>query len=193
MLKQIVKHMIAMFLLGTVAMSVNAKQPMTREEAQLRSNVNSFAVMADQGAYEYLGRLFAADVLVDYTSLFGGEPQTTKREDLMSQWAGFLPGFDTTFHDLSNMKVKIKGDIATATADFTASHWLESQSLEEKGFWSVSGIYNFVFKRVNDNWQITSIKVVGTGEAGSRDVLAEAPKNAVKNFKARESLKVKLH
>ena len=33
----------------------------------------------------------------------------------MAQWANFLPGFDATFHDLSNMKIDIKDDSTNAT------------------------------------------------------------------------------
>ena len=43
-------------LVGMVAMNVNA-QMMTLDEAKIRSNINSFSALADQGAFEYLGRL----------------------------------------------------------------------------------------------------------------------------------------
>lgn len=44
-------------LVGMVAMNVNA-QMMTLDEAKIRSNINSFSALADQGAFEYLGRLY---------------------------------------------------------------------------------------------------------------------------------------
>ncbi|MGY3572775.1 nuclear transport factor 2 family protein [Vibrio paucivorans] len=173
-----------LLLIGVLAMNVNA-QTTTLDEAKIRSNINSFSALADQGAFEYLGRLFAPELTVDYTTLFGGEAQQVKRQDLMQQWAGFLPGFDATFHDLSNLNVTINGDKANATVDFTASHWLG-----EGGFWAVSGEYEFGLERTEDNWQITSVKLNREAEQGSRDVLAEAPKHAAQNFKAREALKV---
>ena len=52
---------------------------MTRDEAQVHSNLNSFSALADQGAYEYLGRLLAPQLTVDYTTLFGGEAQQVSR------------------------------------------------------------------------------------------------------------------
>ena len=109
-----------LLFIGVITMSVNA-QTMTLDEAKIRSNINSFSALADQGAFEYLGRLFASELTVDYTTLFGGEAQQVKRQDLMQQWAGFLPGFDATFHDLSNLNVFINGDKANATVDFTAA------------------------------------------------------------------------
>ncbi|AIS57755.1 nuclear transport factor 2 family protein [Vibrio coralliilyticus] len=173
-----------LLFIGVITMSVNA-QTMTLDEAKIRSNINSFSALADQGAFEYLGRLFAPELTVDYTTLFGGEAQQVKHQDLMQQWAGFLPGFDATFHDLSNLNVFINGDKANATVDFTASHWSG-----EEGFWSVSGEYEFGLQRAGDNWQITSVKLNRKAEQGSRDVLAEAPKHAAQNLKTREALKV---
>jgi SnoaL-like protein len=41
---------------------------------------------------------FAAEVLVDYTSLSGGEPETLPAGDLVARWQGLLPGFDATQH-----------------------------------------------------------------------------------------------
>ena len=100
----------------------------------------------------------------------------------MAQWANFLPGFDATFRDLSNMKIDTKDDSTKATVDFTASHWLG-----EDGFWSVSGVYAFTLKRTDTNWQITSIKLNRGGERGDRAVLNEAPKAAQANLKARKA------
>ncbi|WP_375749096.1 nuclear transport factor 2 family protein [Vibrio sp. HN007] len=178
-----IKSLFVLFL-GVLSMTVNAKE-LTRDEAQIRSNINSYAALADQAAFEHLGRLFAPELVVDYTSLFGGEPATVKREVLMGQWAGFLPGFDTTYHELSNLKVDVNGDKADASVDFTASHWVGAE-----GYWKVSGSYDFTLVRAHDNWEITSVKVNGGDEKGSRDVLGEAPKNAVENLKARNDLLV---
>ncbi len=176
--------LILVLLLGIFSMALNAKT-VTQDQAQIYSNINSFAVMADQGAYEYLGRLMAPELIVDYSSLFGGEAQKVKREQLMKQWADFLPGFDTTFHDLSHVRLNIQGDKAVANVDFTASHWLG-----EQGFWQVSGEYEFSLQRSGDNWQITGVKVTGKGEQGSREVLADAPKHAQKNLAERSAQKV---
>lgn len=165
--------------LGVTAMSAQA---LTQDEAKIKSNINSFSALADQGAYQHLGRLFAPELVVDYTSLWGGEPATTTNVELMKQWAGFLPGFDTTFHELSNLDVTVKGDSAVATVDFTASHWLG-----EKGFWSVSGSYEFKLNRAGENWVINSLKLNYKDEAGNRDVLGEAPKYAQANHKQRTS------
>lgn len=153
----------------------------TLDEAKIRSSINGFSTFADQGAYEYLGRVFAPEITLDYTSLFGGEVAKVKREALLEQWAGFLPGFDATFHDLSNIKVRIEDDRATATADITASHYLGD------GFWAVSGRYEFALIKSDSDWQISALKIIAKSEQGSRDILAEAPKFAKDNQEKRQA------
>lgn len=178
MFNQLFKSLMIIALSAT-AMSAQA---LTQDEAKIRSNINSFSALADQGAYQHLGRLFAPELVVDYTSLWGGELVTTTNVELMKQWAGFLPGFDNTFHELSNLDVVIDGDSAVVNVDFTASHWLG-----EEGFWAVSGSYEFKLNRAGENWVINSVKLNYKDEAGSRDVLGEAPKHAIENHEQRES------
>lgn len=155
---------------------------LTQDDAKIRSVINSFSALADQGAYQHLGRLFSSELIVDYTSLWGGEPAKTTNIELMKQWAAFLPGFDTTYHELSNLELKMDHNNALATVDFTASHWLG-----ETGFWSVFGSYEFTLNRIRNGWVINSVKLNYEGESGSRDVLCEAPKFVKENLNQRES------
>jgi len=40
---------------------------------------------------------FADSVVIDYTSLWGGEPATITPAELMASWRGIVPGFDATY------------------------------------------------------------------------------------------------
>ena len=162
-----------------------ASAPLSQDEAQVRSTIYSFSALADQSAFEYLGTLFATEVSLDYTELFGGEVQTISNQTLMQQWAGFLPGFDTTFHELSNMQVSLEqGDTdlncAQVTVDFTASHWLD-----DSGFWAISGVYQFTLIKEGGNWAISHVKLFAKEETGSREVLAKVAPLAAKKLAAK--------
>ncbi|KAF7785550.1 hypothetical protein PRUB_a4235 [Pseudoalteromonas rubra] len=165
-------------------MNANART-MTVDEAKIRSQIHSFSVFADQGAFDYLGRVFAPQLTVDYSDLFGTEVQRIERRVLLQQWAGFLPGFDATLHELSNLVVTVTGDKAVARAEFIARHWLG-----ETGFWSVSGDYEFGLIKAEHHWQISSIRLIRKAEQGSRDILATAPQHARQNWLEREARKV---
>tara|TARA_Y100000588_G_scaffold15742_1_gene16752 strand:- start:3329 stop:3871 length:543 start_codon:yes stop_codon:yes gene_type:complete len=162
--------LVGVFTMGHAATSHSNRD---KDIASIHSNLNSFSALADNNAYEYLTLLFAPHVTTDYTSLFGGEAVTQKREILMQNWAAFLPGFDKTFHNLGNPSINRKEDIAFANVPFTASHWLGHD-----GFWQVSGIYHFTFRKIEGQWLITSVTLEKREEAGSRDILAIAPENA---------------
>jgi hypothetical protein len=41
---------------------------------------------------------FADRVTLDYTALFGGEPETLPPEEITGRWRGLRPGFDATMH-----------------------------------------------------------------------------------------------
>lgn len=43
---------------------------------------------------------FADEVRADWTSLFGGEPETLAADELIARWQALLPGFDATQHML---------------------------------------------------------------------------------------------
>ena len=161
---------ILIVLLGIDAMTLQAMPTETgqlsRDEAIVRSHINAFSSLADQGAFEYLGRLLAPKVRVDYRSLFGGEAEVLDRTELMQRWASFLPGFDATFHELSNMHISSTNNKrASVNVDVTASHYLDT------GFWAVSGQYEFELERNHGNWKINSIKLIAKSEQGSRDIL----------------------
>ncbi|MFD2166997.1 nuclear transport factor 2 family protein [Thalassotalea euphylliae] len=162
-----------------MSMSVNA---MTQDEAKIKRTVNGFSVLADQGAFEYLGRLLTTNVVVDYTSLFGGDAEILTREQLMKRWAGFLPGFDTTFHELEDPQVVMSQNKATVNVAFTASHWLG-----EKGYWQIFGTYKFELSKEDNSWKISSIKTIGENEKGSREMLGEVAQFAEQNLKSAQA------
>ncbi|MGL6315044.1 nuclear transport factor 2 family protein [Vibrio sp. WXL103] len=166
---------------GVMTMPISA-QTISRDTAEVSSVIHSFSSLADQGAFEYLGRLFTPTVVLDYTSLFAGEVTQVSREALMVQWAGFLPGFDTTYHQLGDMKVKLDTHNAKVLVDVTATHWLDEQ------FWQIKGTYDFGLVNTAQGWQITSIVLSVSEESGTRTILELAPNRARQNHSQRQSL-----
>lgn len=184
---------LTLLVMGVVMMTSNTSfaaseiVAMSRDEAQIRSNLSSFAVLADQGAFEYLGALFAPSLTLDYRSLFGGEIQQVEREALMQQWVAFLPGFDATYHQLSNLQVSVAGEQASATVDVVARHWLG-----EQGYWAIAGSYQFSLSKLEGQWLIDAVTLLASQESGSRDILASAPEQAPANYRARQQRRLDL-
>jgi ketosteroid isomerase-like protein len=153
----------------TLTLSSSAQ---TVDEAAIAVIVNSVATFADQGKFDSIAPLFAEEIQVDYTSLWGGDVQNQTPESLMTAWASVLPGFDQTYHDISSVAVVINGDTATATADVTADHYLD------EGSWQVSGQYEYRFVKQADQWQITHMTFNLTEEMGDRALVNLASERA---------------
>lgn len=146
-----------------------------KDEAAIKTIVESVGSLADRGNFEALEKLYAPEIEVDYTSLAGGEVEMKSPKSLMTQWASMLPGFDRTRHEISNILVNINGKTAIATADFVADHYVE------KLFWQVKGDYLYRFTKENGQWLIAAHKLNLREETGTRDVFGLASEKARQN------------
>jgi hypothetical protein len=138
------------------------------DRAAIETRVEAVALLVDLQAFEPLEALFAKEVVLDYTSLFGGEVETLAATELMARWAGLLPGFDRTRHAIGEVTVEIDGDQAKAGADVIGTHWLDGE------IWGVSGRYAYRFSRIEGEWRITAMTLIATGEAGDRGLIDKA-------------------
>ena len=151
------------------SMGAGAESP---DVAAIKAVVESVAVLADSGNFEALEKLYADEILVDYTSLAGGEPELKSPQALMTEWAEVLPGFERTRHDISNIAVNVMGPRAIATADVIADHYVEGLH------WQVSGDYRYELIDAGDGWRITAARFNLRHETGTREVFGPATENA---------------
>ncbi len=143
--------------------------------AAITTIVESVAVLADRANFEALEKLYADEILVDYTSLAGGEPEIKSPQVLMTEWAGVLPGFERTRHAISNVEVSVSGHHAVATADVVADHYVAGL------FWQVEGDYRYELVETEDGWFITAATFNLQNENGTREVFGPASENAAAN------------
>ena len=155
-----------------VALSQNSVAPSLADEAAIAVIINSVATFADQGDFDSIAVLYADEIQVDYTSFWDGDVQTHTPESLMTAWASVLPGFDQTYHNISNVQVELADNRATATADVVADHYLEAD------FWQVSAQYEYRFIKQADQWKITHMIFNLGDETGDRTLLDQALENA---------------
>ncbi|MEO0835381.1 MAG: nuclear transport factor 2 family protein [Cyanobacteria bacterium J06642_3] len=153
------KYIIATAITGASLMTFainpsNSLDVTTPDEAAIQTIVESVANLADQGNFESLEKLYAQEVEVDYTSVFGGEVELKSPQGLMSLWASSLPGFDRTRHEISNIETEINGNTATATADVTANHYLDEM------FWQIAGSYEYGLVKEDGQWAIDKMTFI---------------------------------
>ncbi|MEO0349868.1 MAG: nuclear transport factor 2 family protein [Cyanobacteria bacterium P01_A01_bin.15] len=155
-----------------VALSQNLAAPSSADEAAIAVIINSVATFADQGDFDSIAVFYADEIQVDYTSLWGDDVQTHTPASLMTAWASVLPGFEQTYHNIFNVQVELADDLAVATADVIADHYLEA------GFWQVSGQYEYRFIKQANQWKITHMTFNLADEAGDRTLIDRALENA---------------
>ena len=171
-MKPTITGVLIMALLTANADRTTAETP---DVAAIKTVVESVAVLADCGNFEALEQLYADEVLVDYTSLSGGEPELKSPQALMSEWAGVLPGFERTRHAISNIEVNVTGSRATATADVIADHYVAGL------YWQVAGDYRYELVRMGERWRIVAATFNLSDELGTREVFGPAIENATAN------------
>jgi hypothetical protein len=143
------------------------------ETARVIQLVSSIPLAVDLANYDLAEAAFAPSVVIDYTSLWGGAPQTMTPAQLMAGWRGIVPGFDATFHELSGVKATVTGTTATATAAVDGRHWIGTR------LWRPIGTYHWDLARTPDGrWQVTRMVFDMTSELGDRALAAEAMERA---------------
>ncbi len=162
-------HAIAGFLLSSSPWAPSS------DEAMLQLMIGNVGTLADRGEFETLERLYADQVVVDYSSLNGQPPTSKSNRQLMTEWAGILPGFDRTHHRISNIRVKVDGEQATGTAQVVADHVLGD------GFWQVTGDYEYRFRKTESGWVITHHTFNKGTEKGSAAIFEHASKKAAEH------------
>ena len=151
-----------MDILSTLGMAAALAATPATDVAAIETRVEAVAVLVDLNGFDRLEALFADELVVDYSSLFGGEAETLAASELMARWAGLVPGFDRTRHVISDIEVELAGDTADASAAVTATHWLNGET------WIVSGRYHYRLERIDSDWRISAMTLETTGEEGDR-------------------------
>jgi hypothetical protein len=139
-----------------------------REEARVRQTVLSIPTNIDMRNFDAVEPLFADPVVIDYTSLWGGEPSRMSPGELMTAWRGIVPGFDATWHEITNLKVQVTGDTAKASSNVDGRHWLGEQ------VWRPIGRYDFRLARQDGRWRVTHMTLTVTREEGDRALVDQA-------------------
>jgi hypothetical protein len=133
-----------------------------REEARVRQTVLAIPTNIDIHRFDAVEPLFAERVVIDYTSLWGGEPQTMTPAELVTAWRGIVPGFDATWHEIDPVAVTVDGAEARATTSVDGRHWIGER------VWRPIGRYDFRLAKIDGAWRVTSMALTVTEEQGER-------------------------
>ncbi len=140
--------------------------------------LNGFGLHTDTHRWDRLEALFAPEVTVDYTSLFGGSPQKQKAADLVAAWQKLIPQFTCAQHLITNHLIDVDGDSAFAETQVAALHTMVEPALAGKDAWTVGGRYEFRLKRLGGAWKIEAVKLIATRQSGNFWIMKIAQERA---------------
>jgi hypothetical protein len=117
---------------------------------------NRLFVAVDERDWNEILNLFNDYVLLDYSSMTGGEPVSLTPAQIVNSWKELLPGFDNTHHQLGNYVVKLGAKVTTVSCYGTATHFLKNDS--NNNVWTVVGTYDLEFINVNTDLKVSKMK-----------------------------------
>lgn len=170
---------VAASLLLLLLLLAKGTQAMTHEQ-DITHRVGALAVLVDARRWDELTELFAPTVRTDYSSLFGGTPQTATREALVSGWRQLLSGFSHTTHVIGTPQVRVDGDRAQVTAPVVAWHFIDDAALGSNKRWQVGGAYEIVLKRQGGAWSIASLTLARAWSDGNPELPRLAAERSAK-------------
>ena len=143
------------------------------DRARAAGVVQAIGTFADFGEFQAICQLYDIEATSDYSSLWGNEPMTGDPTLKANGWSGFIPGFDTTRHDIDVRAVEVRDGTATVRAHVTADHWLDGNR------WSISGFYDVQLAKRSGDWRITHWVFSLEREEGDRSLVDVAERRAV--------------
>ncbi|HNV47748.1 MAG TPA: nuclear transport factor 2 family protein [Spirochaetota bacterium] len=147
---------IGMVLLCAMQIACQQTSVQFVDRTQIEETVNGLFIGVDERDWTRVKNTMSGTVLLDYTSMAGGKPATLAPDAIIDSWKGILPGFDATHHQLGNFVVTRKADAVMVFCYGTATHYLKNKS--NNNVWAVVGTYEFVLKKVEGLWKISSMK-----------------------------------
>jgi SnoaL-like domain len=100
-------------------------------------------------------------------SLFGGEPQSLKRDQLIANWRQLLAVFTRTTHLVGGPTIVVTGESAQASGSVIAWHFIKEPGREGNDLWIAGGCYEIAFARCDGVWLITMMTLARAWAEGN--------------------------
>ena len=124
-----------------------------RERQEIEDVVVRLFVATDRRDWASVEACLDNMVILDMTSLAGGEPLHMKPIDVIAVWKGGLEPIDQVHHQVGNFQIDVDGNRATAFCYGVAYHYRENISSPSKTRTFV-GSYDVHLTRTGAKWRI---------------------------------------
>jgi hypothetical protein len=141
------------------------------DEHAVRAIVAAVAHEIDFKRWGDLRALYAAEVVTDYTSLFGGTVQRVTGDELIAGWRSALARVSTQ-HLLG--PIDVRQHHGGARAECHVRGWHVAPGCPGGDEWCVGGHYVFALTKQSARWVVSEITLQTLHQTGNAKLLAEA-------------------
>lgn len=122
------------------------------DESDIRDVIFRYAEGIDQRSWDSVQSCFAETIEADFTA--AGYKEVFRGP--CTKWVNGIKeinlGMDATMHQITNVRVHVTGDSATASSYFYVTHMLANSAGDNH--YVVGGFYNYEFLRIEETWRI---------------------------------------
>jgi hypothetical protein len=162
------KHAISLILccvaLGPLGQTSSAEEKQTVDQEKIVQTVERMFSETDEKHWDNVQRLLADRVLMDFTSVNGGNPASLTPDQITKTWSGF----DRISHHMKDFKVTESADQALVTYSGKTDHFLDNN------MWVVEGSYETGLRKINGVWLITKHEIHLIKQYGDTDLPLKA-------------------
>ena len=147
--------------------TTSANMNFDKDQQAIQALLEQLFAAADARDWDAAKSLMAERVYTDYSDL-GGTPGFQTPDEIVNGWAGLLPGFEHTVHQIHNFAIWVADDRATSTFDGIAVHYL--QVADGDDYWTVFAGYDTEFVQENGAWKLARIDLSLYRQAGNESL-----------------------
>ena len=131
------------------------------DEQEILALVVSLAHAQDRRDWSWLASLFAPEVHLDFSAVFGNDPVEVSAEALAQMAQETLEGFDVTHHTAANVLVDVDGDSAEVRCHVQSYHQLRMDR-GTTDYCLMRGFWEFEVQRIQERWRIRRWSIIRT-------------------------------
>jgi SnoaL-like domain len=137
---------------------------------EIIDRVNGIVTNADWRNWKGIIDCFADEVVLDYTSLWGGSPTKLKAAEIIDSWKGLPLGLKMTQHTITGHEVKIReeNNEADCFSSIMGFHYLPNETGNDT--WIVRGFYDHHLVKTANGWKIDRMKLTVTLIEGNTEI-----------------------
>jgi hypothetical protein len=147
--------------------SIRGGRPKWRDQLSMQDRIEIQDIVSlptlyvDLGDYQVAAQFYVKDAILDYSSVLGPAAQALPVERYWASVLQFMPGFDSSLHQITNFDISMEGEAAVCISAVRATLRIGEET------YSNGGIYRHTLVRTAEGWRISHQSYRKTFEEGA--------------------------